>query len=349
MPQSGIPPGSSSEVRPLRRVRTRHIALFCSLLQTVRGCTRWEMGGAGFASGINNLYLAYPAFSGFNGTFYIDSRSWAYACSTRQGSLNNGMFDFFELEGIAPWTEVEDKELRDTCRISGVDAYREAFFKDMPTDYHDLQVSSAIRLWRLKPWLQSVVDRAVHKMRRSASPTVGFHVRGGDKPVEDVAIKRQTTKTKDLLRTFKEQFPNVTAGTCVIVGDTPKLNQELAGMVEKELGCHVYYPRAAAELAAGGHVQADFQDASLQERCARSIRLFEDIVVLANTDYFVGSFNSGIPCLIDILRFAVYGKSRRTFADASVDRRDWFSHIRTYLRERRASGVDGGLLKLDSV
>jgi hypothetical protein len=141
----------------------------------------------------------------------------------------------------------------------------------------------------------------------------------------------------------------VQVGTCVIVGDTPQLIEELSRLVEKELGCKIFYPRPVNMLAKQGHVQADFQDAPIRLRCAGSIRIIEDIVVLANTDYFVGSFNSGIAGLVEILRFAVYGKPRRTFADASEYRRDWFSDIRRYLRDREASGVDGGRLKLNFV
>ncbi len=40
-------------------------------------CTKWQMGGAGFTSALNNLYLAYPIFGEANGTFYIDSRCQA--------------------------------------------------------------------------------------------------------------------------------------------------------------------------------------------------------------------------------------------------------------------------------
>jgi hypothetical protein len=126
-----------------------HLALLCSLFQTTYGCTRWEMGAAGFASGINSLYLAYPAFTGYNGTFYIDSRDWAYACSTTTGGLNNGMFDFFQLDGIAQWTETEDAQIGGNCRTSGIDAYRAGFFEDMPSDWHDLQVPSAIQVFQI--------------------------------------------------------------------------------------------------------------------------------------------------------------------------------------------------------
>ena len=56
-----------------------------------------------------------------------------------------------------------------------------------------------------------------------------------------------------------------------------------------------------------------------------------DIELLAHTDYFVGSYNSGMVGLIEILRYALYGKSRFTFVDASEHHRDWFQNIRKYI------------------
>lgn len=150
VPQSDTRCGCSLHYQPWHIIKTAQLTVIYSFIQAVYGCTRWQMGGSGFASGMNNLYLGYPAFAGYNGTFYIDSRDWAYACSTTQGGLNNGVFDFFELEGIAPWTEMEDTELLDICRTSGTDAYREVFFGNMPTDYHDLQVTSAIRVSHIR-------------------------------------------------------------------------------------------------------------------------------------------------------------------------------------------------------
>jgi hypothetical protein len=135
-------------------------------------------------------------------------------------------------------------------------------------------------------------------------------------------------------------------GTCVIVGDTPSLNQQLAELAKSEMNCEPYYPRPLTELREDGHDQKTFHESPLLDRCAGAVKLIEDIVLLANTDYFVGSFNSGIPGFVDILRHAVYRKARRTFSDASHERREWFSTIRKYLLDRQKEGKDGEKLKV---
>jgi hypothetical protein len=53
--------------------------------------------------------------------------------------------------------------------------------------------------------------------------------------------------------------------------------------------------------------------------------------MLAHTDFFVGSYNSGMVSLIEILRYTLYGKSRFTFVDASAQHRDWASNIRRFM------------------
>lgn len=62
------------------------------------------------------------------------------------------------------------------------------------------------------------------------------------------------------------------------------------------------------------------------------VQVLIDIELLAHTDYFVGSYNSGLVGLIEILRFALYGKSRFSFADASEHHRDWSAGIRNYIQ-----------------
>lgn len=61
-------------------------------------------------------------------------------------------------------------------------------------------------------------------------------------------------------------------------------------------------------------------------------QVLTDIEMLAHTDFFVGSYNSGMVGLIEILRFALYGKARYTFVDASVQHRDWSSAIRRFIK-----------------
>lgn len=59
-----------------------------------------------------------------------------------------------------------------------------------------------------------------------------------------------------------------------------------------------------------------------------------DIELLAHTDYFVGTYNSGMVGVIEILRFALYGKSRFSFVDASEGHRDWSANIRRYMNNK---------------
>jgi hypothetical protein len=49
--------------------------------------------------------------------------------------------------------------------------------------------------------------------------------------------------------------------------------------------------------------------------------------LLAHTDYFVGSFTSAIPWLIEILRYTLFGKHRYTAVDASKLQADFFERM----------------------
>lgn len=59
-------------------------------------------------------------------------------------------------------------------------------------------------------------------------------------------------------------------------------------------------------------------------------QLLMDIELLANADYFVGSWNSGMAVLVDALRYGRYGKDRCTALDASSMRLDFCSRIRDF-------------------
>ncbi len=52
-----------------------------------------------------------------------------------------------------------------------------------------------------------------------------------------------------------------------------------------------------------------------------------DIELLNHADYFVGTTNSGLPHVVDVLRVAVYNKDRATFVDASFRHQDWLSRM----------------------
>lgn len=118
-------------------------------------------------------------------------------------------------------------------------------------------------------------------------------------------------------------------GTCVIVGDDAAQVAELSDLAAKEVGCRIYIPHPNQPKE--GHSQDKFNEEPLPQRCTDTLQLLADIEILAHTDYAVGSYNSGIPGLVEILRYALYKKSRLTFADASANHRDWAQGIRRYI------------------
>ena len=42
-----------------------------------------------------------------------------------------------------------------------------------------------MQAWKYQPWVQEVVDKRLAKLAEVALPSIGFHVRGGDKLAED--------------------------------------------------------------------------------------------------------------------------------------------------------------------
>ena len=46
-----------------------------------------------------------------------------------------------------------------------------------------------------------------------------------------------------------------------------------------------------------------------------------------------GTFNSGMPFMVDTLRRTLFGKRRSTMVDASAAHYDWYERIRVYLRQ----------------
>ncbi len=63
---------------------------------------------------------------------------------------------------------------------------------------------------------------------------------------------------------------------------------------------------------------------------AGTLQFVLDIELLTHADYFVGTTNSGLPHVVDVLRFAVYNKDRATFVDASFRHQDWYSRMRRF-------------------
>lgn len=68
--------------------------------------------------------------------------------------------------------------------------------------------------------------------------------------------------------------------------------------------------------------------ALLQEKCRASKELIKDLEMMANTDFFIGSSNSGVPAVVATLRSVLYSKSQVTLADVVYD--DLGGKIRRY-------------------
>jgi hypothetical protein len=58
-----------------------------------------------------------------------------------------------------------------------------------------------------------------------------------------------------------------------------------------------------------------------------------DMELLAHTDYFVGSYNSRWPRVVQYLRYVLRGKDRDTSVDASAYGLDMFSNIKRIFQQ----------------
>eukprot|EP00884_Botryococcus_braunii_P012233 jgi/Botrbrau1/2100/Bobra.0093s0008.1 len=317
----------------MKRARLRNPAILIALglVSCCQACTVWEFGRGGLASGINLLYLLYPIFEGTNGTFYLDNSKNPYSCS-ETGTWQNGWHDFFKAPGVLNWKQSDEQTLGKVCRrLSDAKEVMDILQK-VGLDYAELQTESATKLWNFQPWIRARIDYELKEVKRFQRPTIGFHIRGGDKFEEDRVENRVKTMPKDLVQTFKNTYPGVKGGTCVVVGDDAALVAELKELANADLGCKIYSPRAYHKKE--GHFQPQFITMDLTSRCAATIQVLTDIEMLAHTDFFIGSYNSGMVGLIEILRYALYGKSRYTFADASAQHRDWYSNIRRFMSRK---------------
>ena len=50
-----------------------------------------------------------------------------------------------------------------------------------------------MQAWKYQPWVQKAVDKRLAKLADVAQPTIGFHVRGGDKLAEDKMLVGSTS------------------------------------------------------------------------------------------------------------------------------------------------------------
>ncbi|KAK9840749.1 hypothetical protein WJX81_002183 [Elliptochloris bilobata] len=302
--------------------------VIASLAGQSTACTVFKFDISGFAANVRHLLLAYGVLSE-NGTIFLDNRNFPYKC-TELG----GWHDFFDSEPIIKeWTpKAEAAALDAPCRH--VDKAGIAKIVDrirIPwTQYEELAISKA---WVLRPWVAVEVSQHLAVLEAAAKPTIALHIRGGDKVAEDQQeeIKRATTFPEDYVETFVSRFPDVQGGTCIILGDDHAWVAEASRLAQERINCTLQ--PLSPFYRQEGHKQAQFNSLPYEERCEQSMRLLTDMEIMAHADYFVGTFNSGMPWMIDTMRHVLYGKHRSTMADASIHHWDWYERIREYYRE----------------
>jgi hypothetical protein len=89
---------------------------------------------------------------------------------------------------------------------------------------------------------------------------------------------------------------------------------------------HCNNERVSCVLA--GHLQDHFNQQSFEDKCSGTVQLLIDMELLAHTDYFIGSYNSRWPRVVQYLRYVLYNKDRSTSVDASAYGLDLFSNIK---------------------
>ncbi|BDA45365.1 hypothetical protein COCOBI_07-1520 [Coccomyxa sp. Obi] len=271
-----------------------------------------------------------PIFGGDNnGTLFVDATKFAYKCSE-----GGGWHDFFRVEDVlVPWAPGREAMEGTTCRRMDFQAIDDLLHRHFSFSWNDIDAMGVHKLWRPQEWVQDRVDYKLRALASYPQPTVGFHIRGGDKGEEDVLRKRKTTEPADFIRATLHAWPGVKMGTCVIVGDDFERIQAAEALARKHLGCQIF--RSTPYFRREGHVQYHFNHQEFPERCAGTVDFLTDIELLAHTDFAALTFNSGLAHLVDVLRVALYGKHRLTFVDASNERQDWWQPIRQYFRPVR--------------
>ncbi|EIE21427.1 hypothetical protein COCSUDRAFT_56647 [Coccomyxa subellipsoidea C-169] len=246
---------------------------------------------------------AVPIFDGNNGTFFLDNTQFAYKCEE-----GGGWHDFFAYQDhLVPWSAAKERAGGEECirhSFRGVDDVLHMNLKAGWEPYNAAGVSQAS---------SAVIDKQLKDLAAAPGPTMGFH-------------KRPTTHPKDYIESFTKNFPDVKGGTCVLVGDDVKKVAEAADYAKKLIGCKIMQNKPYYRTA--GHVQVEFNNQTLDKRCMSTVQLLLDIETLAHTDYMTGTLNSGIPYLIEVLRYTLYNKERGSFVDASFLHNDWWQKVR---------------------
>ncbi|KAK9827988.1 hypothetical protein WJX81_005593 [Elliptochloris bilobata] len=287
-----------------------------------------------------SLWHLVPASALFadNGTFFVNNYHFGYKC-TEEG----GLHEWFN-NTLVTWTPAaEAREPDAPCRrINSIYTMHTIHLgvPMSPDGYSSLAELGMPQVWRYQEWVQEEINEQLAKLEGLEPPTIGFHIRGGDKLTEDKQGNRTTTLVHHYIGAFAEEKRRLNKqpgaqpmgnGTCVFVGDDEEFIQEAAALAQRELGCKVFGDRAKYELPS--HKQSTFNHLPLEDRCSATLHLLTDLELLAHTDYFVGSFTSGIAALVEKMRYVLYDKHRRTTIDASARKMDWYAQIRAYFEK----------------
>ena len=91
-----------------------------------------------------------------------------------------------------------------------------------------------------------------------------------------------------------------------------------------------------------GHQQDLFNQQSYEDRCSGTVQLLIDMELMAATDYFVGSYNSRWPRVVNYLRYILRGKDRLSTVDASyyATKLDLLSKIKSIFEKTEEADPD---------
>ncbi|CAK0784368.1 hypothetical protein CVIRNUC_007572 [Coccomyxa viridis] len=322
----------------LRRRLVGLVTYLITILSPAVACTVYEFTDEGFSRNVLPMLHAYPLYTATNKAFYLYDSSWPFQCN-RTG----GWGDFFAsgVDLLPAWTpEVARKRGADCVRVKAGDV--DELLEKIHSVSAELDIVAVNKLWKLQPWVQQQVNTALKGFRALKGPTVAFHMRGGDLLADlsnnDAVQNKERATPLSMMERAREAFDgNIKGGTCLILGDDPGLMTEAARAARKALGCTIY--RRSPSFRKAGYVQREFIQAPLKDRCQNTVQLLVDIHLMMHADYFVGSFDSQLPRLIETLRFALLRKNKRTFADASSRREDWYETLRKYWKEQGEAGL----------
>ncbi|EIE21583.1 hypothetical protein COCSUDRAFT_66957 [Coccomyxa subellipsoidea C-169] len=265
-------------------------------------------------------------FLGRNGTTFLDNTNFQYKCSE-----DGGWHDFFSgEEELVPWSETKERATGETCARYSLQKIDEIMYNTVQTKPDLLDFIGVKKVWKYRPWVQEFIDQQLEKLAEQKHPTMGFHIRGGDKVFEDKFLKRATTTPLDTVQTFAQTYPKVRGGTCVVIGDEHAKVTEAAKAAERHLKCKSF--RSSPFWRKEGFSQDMHNKEGYDVKCGGTVKMLIDMELLAHSDYMVASDHSKWAKVLQYLRYVLYEHDRSSFVDASSEHNDLYSAIRKFIR-----------------